>query len=101
MLDFVPFFQIIIGVYLSFCFDKLVQSLFWSDEFTRGLKDFYSEWSTLVWNSGNQNDIHLQKGIEKSINSYIARTKKTRNVYAGLCSNNTISVLLGGKASPA
>lgn len=76
MLDFVPFFQIIIGVYLSFCFDKLVQSLFWSDEFTRGLKDFYSEWSTLVWNSGNQNDIHLQKGIEKSINSYIARTKK-------------------------
>ncbi len=77
MLEFVPFFQIIIGVYLSFCFDKLVQSLFWSDEFTKGLKDFYSEWSTLVWNNGTQNGIdNLQKGIEKSINSYIARTKK-------------------------
>lgn len=76
MLDFVPFFQIIIGVYLSFCFDKLVQSLFWSEEFTRGLKDFYSDWSTLVWNNGCQNGIDLQQGIESSINSYIARTKK-------------------------
>lgn len=38
MLEFVPFFQIIIGVYLSFCFDKLVQSLFWSDEFTKVLR---------------------------------------------------------------
>lgn len=98
MLEFVPFFQIIIGVYLSFCFDKLVQSLFWSDEFTKGLKDFYSEWSTLVWNNGTQNGIdNLQKGIEKSINSYIARTKKTWNVYAGLCSNDIIGVLLGRK----
>lgn len=76
MLDFVPFFQIIIGVYLSFCFDKLVQSLFWSEEFTRGLKDFYSDWSTLVWNNECQNGIDLQQGIESSINSYIARTKK-------------------------
>lgn len=58
-------------MYLSFCFDKLVQSLFWSEEFTRGLKDFYSDWSTLVWNNECQNGIDLQQGIESS-----ARTKK-------------------------
>lgn len=77
MLDFLPYFQIVIGLYISFCFEKLIQSLLWSDEFTKGLTLFYQEWSTLAWHKKpGQEDSFLQQRIEQSIKGYVARTKK-------------------------
>lgn len=44
MLDFLPYFQIVIGLYISFCFERLIQSLLWSEDFTKGLTSFYHDW---------------------------------------------------------
>lgn len=77
MLDFLPYFQIVIGLYISFCFEKLIQSLLWSEKFTKGLTCFYKEWSTLAWyNESDKNEDFLQKSIEDSIADYVSRTKK-------------------------
>ena len=77
MLDFIPYFQIVIGLYISFCFEKLIQSLLWSDEFTSGLSQFYKDWGTLAWHKedGNEEAV-LQQCIETSIKSYVSRTQK-------------------------
>lgn len=77
MLDFLPYFQIIIGLYISFCFEKLIQSLLWSEEFTNGLTLFYHDWSTLAWykKDGEEEQI-LKNRIEQSIKGYVSRTKK-------------------------
>lgn len=77
MLDFLPYFQIVIGLYISFCFEKLIQSLLWSEDFTKGLTSFYHDWSTLAWHKGkNDEDKLLQERIEQSIRGYVSRTKK-------------------------
>lgn len=77
MLDFLPYYQIVIGLYISFCFEKLIQSLLWSEDFTKGLTLFYQDWSTLAWHNENGEDESvLQISIESSIKKYVARTKK-------------------------
>lgn len=77
MLDFIPYFQIVIGLYISFCFEKLIQSLLWNEEFTAGLRQFYKDWGTLAWhNDGGEEENVLQQSIEKSIKSYVTRTKR-------------------------
>lgn len=77
MLDFLPYFQIVIGLYISFCFEKLIQSLLWSEDFTKGLTSFYHDWSTLAWHKEkNDEDKLLQERIEQSIRGYVSRTKK-------------------------
>lgn len=77
MLDFLPYFLIVIGLYISFCFEKLIQQLLWSEDFTKGLTRFYQEWSTLAWHKKtDQGEPFLQKSIEQSIKGYVARTKK-------------------------
>lgn len=77
MLDFLPYYQIVIGLYISFCFEKLIQSLLWSEEFSKGLTLYYEEWSTLAWHKEKGGEEkNLQKRIEQSIQGYIARTKK-------------------------
>lgn len=77
MLDFLPYFQIVIGLYISFCFEKLIQSLLWSEDFTKGLTSFYHDWSTLAWHKEKSDeDKLLQERIEQSIRGYVSRTKK-------------------------
>lgn len=77
MLDFLPYFQIVIGLYISFCFEKLIQSLLWSEDFTKGLTSFYQNWSTLAWHKERSNEEKLlQESIEQSIRGYVSRTKK-------------------------
>lgn len=77
MLDFLPYFQIVIGLYISFCFEKLIQSLLWSEDFTKGLTSFYQDWSRLAWHKdkGDEEKL-LQESIERSIRGYVSRTKK-------------------------
>lgn len=77
MIDFMPFYQIIIGVYFSLCFEKLVSSLLWNDHFTQGLKTFYDNWNTLLLHdSVNPDSKVLEDGINETIQSYIQRTRK-------------------------
>lgn len=82
MLDFLPYFQIVIGLYISFCFEKLIQSLLWSEGFTKGLTSFYHDWSTLAWHKEKMMRINYFK---KESNSLYAVTFHERKNLECLC----------------